>query len=140
VYPVLHTPLYKPNAPSFFITWPNIWTMFNFAPCAGVACVCNRTWVHEYMGSAHAIVRDTFTIRLSVFLSYYTRCRRSLPRSSGCVKNVAKQLALPPNQKGYRIGVFFIGFTSSLFRNPGTLTFLVTSAIMIVRSEAIACS
>jgi FMN-dependent NADH-azoreductase len=25
---------------------------------------------------------------------------KSLPRSSGCVKKVAKQLALPPNQNG----------------------------------------
>jgi hypothetical protein len=54
-----------------------------------------------------------------------------LPRSNGCVKKVAKQLALPPNQNGYEIDVTF---TSLLLLNSGALTFFVSAAIMITNA------
>lgn len=37
-----------------------------------------------------------------------------VPRSNGCVTQAAKLLALPPNQKGYRIDAFFLVGSSFL--------------------------
>jgi len=40
-----------------------------------------------------------------------------IPKSNGCVHIAAKQLALPPNQKGYLICFFVLAFTfTSAFR------------------------
>jgi hypothetical protein len=60
-----------------------------------------------------------------------------LPRSNGCVKKVAKQLALPPNQNGYDIGVTF---TSLLLFISDALTFLVRAAILIAKCAEAACN
>jgi hypothetical protein len=60
----------------------------------------------------------------------------NIPRSNGCVKNVAKQLALPPNQNGYDIGVTF---TSLLLLTSEALSFLVRAAIVIAKGAEGAC-
>jgi hypothetical protein len=51
---------------------------------------------------AHATVEEaTLTVQNVSQMSNVTRIAvESLPRSRGCVKKVAKQLALPPNQNG----------------------------------------
>ena len=65
----------------------------------------------------------------NVQIAMHKPCNYS-PRSNGCVKKVAKQLALPPNQNGYCTGFFSMGFTSSLLRSSGRVTLLMTWAIL----------
>lgn len=109
--------------------------MFNFTPLA--ACVCNRTCAGEsiYTETEREMYLDCQLVSYSRLEFEYNS-----PKSKGCVNSVAKQLALPPNQNGYRIGVFKIGLTSSLFRASTALTFLVRAAMLIVESANAACS
>lgn len=65
-----------------------------------------------------------------------SKLQERLPRSRGCVKKVAKQLALPPNQNGYDIGVTL---TSLLLVNSVALAVLVRAAIVIECAAEAAC-
>jgi len=60
--------------------------------------------------------------------------RKHKPRSKGCVTHAAKQLALPPNQKGYLMGgasIFF--FTDDIFPSALLLASLVVGKSIIYR-------